>query len=276
MDNIDNGQNQEVVEGSDQPQLSEKEQIEQEALARFKESQKTEAEKAEGVPEGYNEDGTPKEELIDGKFKSQEDLLNAYKELEKKLSQPKDETKQEEKTTTTDNNEQQPQTIDVAKYGKEFVDNGSLSEASYDELAKMGFSKQDVDTYIATRQQMGTTFSESIYSKAGGQEGYTELVTWAADNLSPQMINEYNDALANLDTKRATELVEFMQFRKGESQPQQPRRLEGTADGVGGVQPFTDKNDWQKAMTNRLYGKDPKYTKMVDARYLTSRRKGIL
>jgi len=261
------------VEGQEGSHLSEREQIEQEALARFKESQRTEAERAEGTPEGYNEDGTPKEDLIDGKFKSQEDLLQAYKELEKKMSQPKEEPKEEPKQPTDENI---PTQVDVNKYGQEFVENGSLSEASYSELEKLGFSKQDVDTYIETRQQMGNSFNESIMSKTGGQEGYQELVTWAADNLSTQMINEYNDALAKFDTKRATEILEFMQFRKGESTPAPTRRLEGDADGNGGLQPFTDKNEWQKAMTNRLYGKDPKYTRMVDNRYLTSRKKGIL
>lgn len=276
MENI-NVDNTEVVEQTPQPQLSEREQIEQEALARYKESQLTADERAEGVPEGFNEDGTPQEELIDGKFKSQEDLLKAYKELEKKMSQP-NEQKEPEPTTSTTENEEPTNTspVNVEKYGQEFVENGSLSEKSYGELEKLGFSKQDVDTYIATRQQMGEQFSESIYSRAGGQEGYQELITWASENLSPDMINEYNTALNRLDSKRASELVDFMAYKKGGTQPQQPRRLEGTGDGTSGVQPFNDKNDWQRAMTNRLYGKDPKYTKMVDARYLTSRRKGIL
>ena len=40
------------------------------------------------------------EELIAGKFKSQDDLLKAYKELEAKLGQPKEESESEEITTT--------------------------------------------------------------------------------------------------------------------------------------------------------------------------------
>ena len=69
---------------SESPQLSEREQIEQEAIARYRESQQSQEERESGMPEGYNDDGTPKEEMIGGKFKSQEDLLNAYQELEKK------------------------------------------------------------------------------------------------------------------------------------------------------------------------------------------------
>jgi hypothetical protein len=40
------------------------------------------------------------EELIAGKFKSQDDLLKAYKELEAKLGQPKEESESEEMVTT--------------------------------------------------------------------------------------------------------------------------------------------------------------------------------
>jgi hypothetical protein len=42
------------------------------------------------------------------------------------------------------------------------------------------------------------------------------------------------------------------------------------------MQPFADKNQWQLAQQNRLYGKDAKYTNMVDKRFLASRKRGIL
>jgi len=66
-----------------------------------------------------------------------------------------------------------------------------------------------------------------------------------------------------------------MKLKYDTSAPKQTRRLEGDA-GASGLQPFADKNEWQKAATNRLYGKDAKYTKMVDSRYLAARKRGIL
>jgi len=151
---------------------------EQEALARYKESQKTQEEKAQGVPDGYNEDGTEKEDLIAGKFKSQEDLVAAYNELQKKLGQPKEEAPQEpqqesEETTPTDT-----PTMDVSKYEKEVVDNGSLSDNSYKELEKLGFNKAQVDAYIQGQQSYANSVRDTIYNSVGGQEAYVDVVNW--------------------------------------------------------------------------------------------------
>ena len=245
---------------------------EQEAINRYRESQKSQAEKEAGLPEGYNEDGTETEELIDGKFKSQEDLLKAYKELEKKMSQP-EQPKQEETPTEVVNG--QGKTVDVTKFENEFRDNGSLSEGSYKELEKLGFSKRQVDQYIQGQTHYGNMLRSQILESAGGEEAYTELVQWASANMDKNTIEEYNQALADSDVDRIHKNLEYMKLKKGQATPSKPRRIEGDSPAVG-LQPFTDKNEWQKAATNRLYGKDPKYTNMVDQRYLVSRKRGIL
>lgn len=255
---------------------------EQQALDRLAESRKTNAEReTEGdVPEGYNQDGTPIEEMIDGKFKSQEDLLEAYKELEKKLGSNEPETKPSQEEASQEQAEELSKAtgIDsntIQEFGKEYNENGSLSEESYKKLEGLGFNKNDVDRYIQGQQAFAGTFTNSVYEVAGGQEEYTSLVQWAADNVDSAVINDYNEALANLDQTNATRHLEYMKLKYQQGTPKEARRLEGDSGGTG-MQPFTDKNEWQKAATNRLYGKDAKYTQMVDKRYLASRRKGII
>ena len=255
---------------------------EQQALDRLAESRKTNAEReTEGdVPEGYNPDGTPIEEMIDGKFKSQEDLLEAYKELEKKLGSNEPETKPSQEEASQEQAEELSKAtgIDsntIQEFGKEYKENGSLSEESYKKLEGFGFNKNDVDIYIQGQQAFTGTFTNSVYEVAGGQEEYTSLVQWAADNVDSAVITDYNEALANLDQTNATRHLEYMKLKYQQGTPKEARRLEGDSGGTG-MQPFTDKNEWQKAATNRLYGKDAKYTQMVDKRYLASRRKGII
>jgi hypothetical protein len=254
---------------------------EQQALDRLAESRKTNAEReTEGdVPEGYNPDGTPIEEMIDGKFKSQEDLLEAYKELEKKLGSNEPEPTNQEEASQEQAEELSKATgIDsntIQEFGKEYNENGSLSEESYKKLEGFGFNKNDVDRYIQGQQAFAGTFTNSVYEVAGGQEEYTSLVQWAADNVDSAVITDYNEALANLDQTNATRHLEYMKLKYQQGTPKEARRLEGDSGGTG-MQPFTDKNEWQKAATNRLYGKDAKYTQMVDKRYLASRRKGII
>ena len=263
---------------SESPQLSEREQIEQEAINRYRESQQSQEERESGMPEGYNDDGTEKEEMIGGKFKSQEDLLNAYQELEKKLSsnqkdvqEKPDATEAAKETTAQD----ETGSFSVTQFEQEFAENGSLSEASYAELEKNGFSKAQVDAYINGQQYYGESVKNAVYDSVGGQENYVEVINWASDNMPPEIIKEYNDAVDSLDQAKMLRTLEYMKFKMGDSQPSAPRRLEGDAP-AGGIQPYTSKVEWQNAQSNRLYGKDAKYTNMVDQRYLASRKRGTI
>ena len=255
------------------PEPTAQEVSDQAAVARYKASLETEATTTTTTPEGYNDDGTPKEELIAGKFKSQEDLVKAYSELEQKLGQPKEEVTPPE--APADSQHAAQEGFSAAKYEQEFASSGELSEASYKELEKSGFNKGDVDRYIQGQTAYSDAMTSKVYEKAGGQEQYTALITWAADNADPAVVTEYNEALASMDEGRITRNLEYMKYKMNESIPADARRLEGDAPG-GGLQPFADKNAWQLAQTNRLYGKDRNYTAMVDKRYLASRKKGIL
>lgn len=39
---------------------------------------------------------------------------------------------------------------------------------------------------------------------------------------------------------------------------------------------YKDKTEWRRDVSNALYGRDKKYTQAVDARYLVSKKRGIL
>ena len=269
--------NNEVAEGVSQeaPQLT---PDEQEALTRYRQSI-GEEEVPSVVDTDYNEDGTPKEELIAGKFKSQDDLVKAYEELQKKLGQPREESEPvaEDAPTETTETEEEPEAVTPAtlKYEQEFVEKGELSEASYEELAKMGFSKAQVDQYIAGQQYFAESVRSQIYETVGGEESYAELIEWASGNMDRAVIEAYNQAVDSLDRDAIMRNLDYMKLKQGQSQPSQARRLEGDAPATG-LQPYRDKNEWQRDMTNRLYGKDRKFTQMVDNRYLAARKKGIL
>ena len=98
------------------------------------------------------EEKKEEEKLIAGKFKTQEDLLNAYKELEKKLgnNKPNEEVKpNEEKKEEIKKEEEVIKDEDFNKYFKEFQEKQSLSEDTYKELLeKHKLPKDIVDAYI--------------------------------------------------------------------------------------------------------------------------------
>jgi hypothetical protein len=163
----------------------------------------------------------------------------------------------------------------TAAYEKEVADNGKLSEDSYADLAKKGFTKQQVDQYIHGQTAYADTVKKSVYDKVGGEQQYSELMDWASANMPEDVINDYNDSVNALDTNRVMRNLEYMAMKQQQGAPQQTRRLEGDSPAEG-MQPFADKNQWQLAQQNRLYGKDAKYTNMVDKRFLASRKRGIL
>ena len=249
---------------------------EQQAIDRYRQSQQTSEERNSGMPDGYNEDGTPKEELIGGKFKTQEDLLNAYNELQKKLGQPREEPKADPVTEPQDAGKPVEQVdFSVTEYEKEFAEKGKLSDKSYSDLEAKGFTRSQVDAYIKGQEAFALSLRNEIHNSVGGQEAYTQLIQWASANMDPAAIKEYNDAVDSLDQPRIMRALEYMNLKHGQNQPREARRLEGDS-AAGGIQPYANKNDWQRDMTSRLYGKDPKFTNMVDQRYLAARKKGIL
>ena len=272
-DEVQNVAEEVSQEASQAPSVTPEEQA---AIDRYRQSQQTSEERNAGMPEGYNEDGTPKEELIAGKFKSQDDLVKAYEELQKKLGQPKEETQAEPEAEPQDTETSADQVnFSTVEYEQEFAANGSLSDKSYADLEAKGFTRAQVDAYIKGQQAYATSLRSEIYNSVGGEESYTQLIRWASENVDPAAIKEYNDAVDAMDQPRIMRSLEYMNLKYGQNQPREARRLEGDS-AAGGIQPYANKNDWQRDMTSRLYGKDPKFTNMVDQRYLAARKKGIL
>ena len=96
--------------------------------------------------------------LIGGKFKSQEDLLNAYNELQKKLGQDtpeeSDEAPEAEEETTEEVPEDQPEVIKqttdyMVELQKAYGDNGELPEEAIEHFGKMD-PKDLIQSYLAS------------------------------------------------------------------------------------------------------------------------------
>ena len=120
-------------------------------------AQQEAAKESEGQPPSGSEEEqqtSTEEDLILGKFKSQEDLAEAYENLEKKLGekQPEEQPTETEAKGDTDN-----ETNDVSNAIEDaataYAEKGELSEANYKELEKLNITKDIVDTYIKGQRQ---------------------------------------------------------------------------------------------------------------------------
>lgn len=241
--------------------------------------------RARGTTESYTDskydaEGNPVDEAFElpekFKGKSLEDVVKAYTELEKKLSQKQpDATPTEPKEDTTVVEDKVNATLspkDFTKYEEAYLSQGALSDDHYKELEGMGLSKEVVDLYIEGAKAREQLFSQQIYNVAGGEEAYNELITWASQNLDTSTAQRLNEDLMSGSVDRAKFAVETLQLRKGTP----PRRVEGNSAASGDVKAYRSKTEWQKDVRDPNYGKDKKFTAMVDAKFLASKNKGTI
>lgn len=246
------------------------------------------------MPEGYDANGDPivaegggqastPTEKIGGKFDTQEDLLKAYQELEKKQSgtptTPEVPTKTEDPVEKPKEGDTPSElsTESFTDYVNEYNKDGSISEDSYTALAKQGLSKSVVDNYIAGQVAITAQAVSNAQSVVGGEEQYNELIGWAVDNLSDTQKADFNSKVMSGNADEAKEAIEYLQYKRGGAQPQEARRVNGQAiDNSSGVKIFNDVGELRVAHANPLYGSDRVYTEAIDARYLKSLEKGTI
>lgn len=224
------------------------------------------------VPEGTIQQGgaaqsvtvsteTQGEELLAGKFKSQEDLVKAYKELESKLGQqqpqqqPEQEQTQEQTDTTTEEKTETKEgeggddpyavygeavgsalkaaEVDPAAAAKEFEETGTLSDESFEKFEKAGFPKEMVEAYlrgVAAATENATQITEAqieqIKAVAGGEEGYAKLQQWMATNVDAAELEQFNETVGSGDLAATIAAVSAMNNRY-----QQDIGREGTLRG---------------------------------------------
>ena len=152
-------------------------------------------------------------ELLAGKYKSVQDLEQAYKELQAKLSRGETippEEGEADAEAEDDAEEEAPAGnareiygdliggkldeagIDFGDMNTRWQQSGTLESEDYDQLAEAGFSRDMVDAYLSglqykAAQDTALTTREvtSIKASLGGEAEYNKMIEWAGSNLAP-------------------------------------------------------------------------------------------
>lgn len=213
-------------------------------------------------------------EWLPEKFKSPEDMAKAYSELESKLGGNKP---TEQNATPSDNqvpenpqDQLQKQGLDMNEFSQEFAQKGELSQESYEKLAKAGFDKNLVDTYIAGQQARAAQYEGTIKAEVGGDERYGQIVEWAKANLTPGEIAAYNNAVSSGDANQAKLAVLGLSAQYGKAVGQEPGRIIGGGKG-GSEDVFESTAQVTKAMADPQYRNDPAYRAKVQAKLARSK-----
>jgi hypothetical protein len=219
--------------------------------------------------------------LIGGKFKSQEDLLKAYKELEAKLGGKTPEEAEEpaeEQPEASEEVPEQPEEADhFAKAAAEY-ESGQLSDETIEELSKMD-SKELIKKYVEfytknSQQQQAQAVAESeqaaIKQIAGGDKGYAEMIQWAAGNLDQNEINAFNNVTNSGNVDAIKFAVEALNNRYKAAEGHEAPLLSGKTAKSRGPQPYRSQAELARDIANPKYDKDPAFREDVMARLAAS------
>lgn len=231
-------------------------------------------------------------DLILGKFKSQDDLVKAYTELEKKLGQGKPEAKPEDKPAAKpeanaeakpeDKPQDKPEAnpndaakalegkgLDYTAFSAEYSEKGELSADSYAKLEKAGIPRDMVDAYIAGQKALADRARAEVFEVAGGEDNYAAAIEWAKANMSDADKAAYNKVVNGGDLNATKIAVQGLIARFRAAEGQEPNLLGGDAVS-GDSDVYTSWAQITQDMAKPEYNSDPAYRKRVEQKVARS------
>ena len=205
------------------------------------EQAKVDAARAELYDEANPGQGAEEEEgedLILGKYKSQEDLVEAYKNLQR----------ENERLRSDDDDD----------------DDDDSTESEYE-----SDDEDDDDEDDDLSPEEAERIRGSIFKQAGGEEKYQALLGWASQNLDRGRIDAFNDALESADEGAIINQLKGVQYDYMMATGYEPKLTGGRAP-TNDVRGFASEAQVIAAMQDPRYGNDPAYIKEVEQRIAVS------
>lgn len=210
-------------------------------------------------------------EKILGKFNSQEDLVKAYQELERKVSQQS--TQEQPKDTPSELTEDKASELidkaglDVEAMADHYYENGGLSDEHYAALEQAGIPKAYVDQYIAGVESEAAQIRDQIFDEVGGEDQFGAITEWAVANLSEAELEAYNKAVDSGDMNTVRSAVMSLAYRYQRSVGREPSLVGGSNGGLTGYESLAQLT---AAMKDPRYQSDPAYRREVEQKLARS------
>ena len=216
------------------------------------------------------------EALLAGKYKDAEELESAYIELQKKLGEKGSETSEDAGDTESSQQEEtEEETKETKKDSAEVnvldqlwdeTNNGEVSKDLIKKLKKSDpndIAKMHLE-YRKNNQPKQITEKEASQLKniAGGEEGYTEMVQWAEQNLNEQEVKMFDAVMEKGDPLAAFFAIRSLAYRWEDSRGVDGRVVTGTAPRQN-VDQYESQAQVIKDMSDPRYDKDPAYRNKI-------------
>ena len=211
-------------------------------------------------------------QLLAGKYKSAQDLEQAYIELQKKLGSS--ETQPEEQAT--DESAEEAASVDegvsfIETLDSEFSESGKLSAETVEKLSSMD-SKDLVDAYFryqdqlepqqqAPARELSDQEVNQVYDSVGGQQQYQQMTQWAAENLDADTVQAFDNVIDTGNMAAINLALRGLQSQYNDSVGYENNMLQGKpAQAVNG---YRSQAEVVRDMNDPRYDRDPAYRQEV-------------
>jgi len=202
------------------------------------------------------------QQLLAGKFRDAEELEKAYIELQSKLGSRNNE--EEAAEPEVEEPEVNANLLDVLW---EEAQAGELSDEVKRQLSQMN-SVELASEYLKYRQQVEANqpstsdISEEevteLRSIAGGDDSYQEMIAWAAENLSKEAIQRYDNVIASGNYDSIAFAVEALKSKYTEAMGVEGQLFKGKP-AAANRDVFRSQAEVVEAMSDPRYERDPAY-----------------
>ena len=218
-----------------------------------------------------NFDEQQRPDWLPEKFKTPEDLVQSYQQLEQKLgSQSQSQTGDAELPDEYQNVEKSLQEaeevvekagLDFGVLADEYAEKGELSQEAYDTLSEAGIPQQMVDQFIEGQEAKTQLIQQNAFNLVGGEQRYHQMVDWAKGNLSKGEVEAFNQDIGQRDLERAQFAIKGLFTRFAMAQGVTPNLVKGTGQARPGG--FQSVAQLKEAMKDPKYKADPAYRNEV-------------
>ena len=232
-------------------------------------------------------------ELIAGKFRSQDELLKAYKELESKLGKKTPEDDQDaaegqqdasqddsddEGADDTAAEEEEAQLVPFSRAAEEYAQKGQLSDEAIEELAKMD-TKDLIKGYLefygktaqqAQQAQLQESQIAQVKQSVGGDAAYAEMVGWAAENFSAEEKADFNAVMGTASVPAIKFAIQSLKARYERAEGREGKLVTGRKAKAPAVKGYRSHAEMLRDMANPKYDNDPAFRQDVMAKLAAS------
>ena len=211
--------------------------------------------------------------LLAGKYKDAKELETAYVELQKKLGEsnpePEEDTQDPPETEAKEETEEKkeedtgPDLLDTIW---EEAQGEKYTEETLEKLKSINPAEL-VNMHLKYRQNngprdMSETDVKELKGIVGGDENYTNMLSWAQQNLNETEVNMFDQVMERGDPLAAFFAVRSLAYRYNDAVGFDGEQVQGKAPKANSDK-FESQAEMVAAMSDKRYDNDPAYRRKI-------------